>query len=197
MQDSPRPQNSMGQAPPAPGRKNSSSTRQPVSADRTVAIFLAFLCLPFALIGLILGVMSHEHATLSSYTQAHGIRENAVVDAVSTKCPGETSCSSKASPYSQLTVTLPRPVRRHTVSIVNVRQDPHRAKGDTISVLVDPQAPSYSELPGKPFYPMWESEVLLTASVALIVLAISIFLAPQWRKRRQRRPQQRAHRAQA
>lgn len=72
---------------------------------------------------------------------------------------------------------------------MNVRQDPHRAKGDTISVLVDPQAPSYSELPGKPFYPMWESEVLLTASVALIVLAISIFLAPQWRKRRQRRTQ--------
>ncbi len=186
MQDSPRPQEPMGQAPLAPGRKGSSATRRPASADRPIHIFLAFCCLPIALIGLILSAKSYAHATLSSYTQTHGIRENALVDAVSITCPGGSK-SSRCSRYTQLTVTLPRPVRGHTASIVNVHQDPHRAKGDTITVLVDPQAPSYSELPGKPFYPLWESEVALAASVALIVLAISIFLAPQWRKRGHRR----------
>jgi hypothetical protein len=80
---------------------------------------------------------------------------------------------------------------------VNVSQDPHLAKGEIISVLVDPQAPSYSELPGKPFYPQWESEVGFAASAGLIIVALAVLFAPQFRKHRQRLAQRRARRAKA
>jgi hypothetical protein len=184
MQDSPSPLRPTGQARVAARQK--SRTTGPAQDNRPVHIALAFLCLTGAVIALTLGVKSYAHVSLSAYTQAHGVRENARIDAVSATCPGGGN-SSRCSLYTELTVTLPRPVRGHTTSIVNVRQDPHWAKGDTITVLVNPQAPSYSELPGQTFYSPMNFYAAVGGGLGLFAVAMAIFLVPWWRKRRQRR----------
>jgi len=187
MQDSPSPRKPAGQAARAARQK--SATPGPALDERSVHIALAFLCLTGAVIGLTMGFKFYGHVSLSAYTQAHGVRENARIDAVSITCPGGGSNTSRCSSYTELAVTLPRPVRGHTASIVNVHQDPHWTREDTVTVLVDPQAPSYSELPGQPFYSPGSFYAAVAASAGFIVVAIAIFLAPRWRRRRQHRAQ--------
>jgi len=93
------------------------------------------------------GLNAHSQAEKSSFVQAHGIQDNATIISVD----NIAHHSKHSTTYTaQVTVQLQYPVDRTTSSIVYVPNQDNSNPGDTISVLVDPNQPSYSELPGSP-----------------------------------------------
>ena len=165
---------------------------------RVLSMFLAAGLVIVAVVFLAVSLGAGEDAAVSAYTQAHGVRENAVVDSDSMTCADYDlyhSCSQRANLYAQLDVTLRRPVGGQATSSVDLNQDPRLPKGDVITVLVDPQNPSYAELPGKPFNTPADSEAGYVVSAALFVVAMGIVFVPLLRKRRQRQARQYAGQA--
>jgi hypothetical protein len=99
---------------------------------------------------LALGIFGHAEAVRSSYTQAHGVQDNATVAAVdNTEVTG--SRNGPGTWLAQVTVDLDQPVDGVNTSVVHVPYKDRYAEGDTITVLVDPRDPGYAELPGSPF----------------------------------------------
>jgi hypothetical protein len=191
--DGPQARQPMDKTPSAQERKgNHQKPTPPVAADHlALTIFLAALLAVFAVVILAMGLAAAGDAAVSAYTQAHGVRENAVVDSDSMTCANyefTQQCGARSSLYPQLAVTLSRPVGGQNTSSVDLNgKDPRLPKGDVISVLVDPQDPSHAELPGKPFNTAAGSDGMKAASAAMFGLAMAIVLVALWRRRRHRR----------
>lgn len=113
-------------------------------------------------------VAAHAAAAQSSYVQAHGVRDSATVlnvDNTSSTYKGNTTWSA------EVTVQLQQPVDGMTTSIVHVPYEDNSNDGDTITVLVDPSNPSYSELPGSANTTNTSWIVLLVFSVLMLFTA--------------------------
>jgi hypothetical protein len=118
---------------------------------------------------LIAAVAGHAAAAQSSYVQAHGVRENATVlnvDNNSSTYKGNTTWSA------EVTVRLQQPVDGTTTSVVHVPYEDNSNDGDTITVLVDPDNPGYSELPGSANTTNASWIVLLVFSVLMLAIAV-------------------------
>jgi FlaG/FlaF family flagellin (archaellin) len=131
----------------------------------TVTLFLYALFAAFV-IG---AVAAHAAAAQSSYVQAHGVRDNATVlnvDNTSSTYKGSTTWSA------EVTVQLQQPVNGTTTSVVHVPYEDNSNDGDTITVLVDPGDPGYSELPGSANATNASGIVLLVFSVLMLLVAM-------------------------
>jgi len=130
-------------------------------------IIVYVVCLGFAFAA----VAAHAAAAQSSYVQGHGIQDSATVlnvDNTSSTSKGNTTWSA------QVTVQLLQPVNGTTTSVVHVPYEDNSNDGDTITVLVDPNDPGYSELPGSPNTTNAAWIWLLVFSVLMLGVAVLV-----------------------
>ncbi len=105
----------------------------------------------------------HADYERSNYTQASGTPESATVIS-------ENAGTGKAA-ETHVTVRLRTPVGGRDVSVVNIAGGASDKPGDSISILVDPQEPSYSELPGLPDDTAFEG--LVACAIVILVIVSS------------------------
>ena len=130
-----------------PIRRRGSRTAGPVS----LSIFAAVMIVVGAGLFLFSFHIRSESAQ-SAYTQAHGVYNQATVVSIENIAHQSHSQSGPSTTWytAQLTVTLNPPVGGLSQTTVHVPHSVSYAAGDPVSVLVDPQAPGYAELPGQP-----------------------------------------------
>ncbi|MGO9974468.1 MAG: hypothetical protein ACLP01_17030 [Solirubrobacteraceae bacterium] len=117
-------------------------------------------------------VVMRSHGARSSFVQSHGVQEQATVDDVnnSQDC-GRYGCTYSAA----ISVTLARPVGGTMQSVAHYPDTSNLNQGQQITVLVDPEEPTYSEIPGSKLVDSgsWIASALLAlACGALLVLDI-------------------------
>lgn len=147
---------------------------------------LFVLALFFAAVAIGAGVgfaAFHAAYERSDNTQASGIADRATVTSVSVG-------TGKAA-ETKLTVRLGTPVGGHDVSVVNIAGGHSYQPGERVSILVDPQDPSYSELPGLPDGTALESLVATAIVILLTTPAAVASLVGAFRALRKRRRGQR------
>ena len=132
-----------------------------------VAVLLVF---PLSAVFVVMAVNKHAQAAQSSYVQAHGLRESATVGHVDNK-------QVDGNYTATVTVQLQPPVNGTTSSIVHVPHQDNSSPGDTITVLVDPSQPGYSELPGAPSVTGQDWIVPLVIAVVILLFYPAI---PTW-----------------
>lgn len=149
--------------------------------------------------GLIIGsFFARSGASVSAYTQSHGVRETAIVRNVSVStqvhCSGSTpghrtygsqSGQCFATYDARIRVALPRPVGGHATSVVHVARNVSYPRGQALGVLVDPKDPGYAELPGVPY--TTQGEVLALEIVGGVLLVVGLVLIPFGVRRYRRR----------
>jgi hypothetical protein len=126
-------------APPSPHPKNG-----PVS--RIVAILGGVGIVVFVVV---LSISLHSRAARSSYTQHHGLARAGTV-AVVTSVHHYAKTGSWTTYNYDVTLAMPADSVSHTVANDPTRDFQVYARGDPISVLVDPKQLGYAELPGSP-----------------------------------------------
>lgn len=107
----------------------------------------------------------------SQYTQAHGVREQAIF---------AHSLYSGTNTETWADVTLTRPVNGRTTSVVHVPGEVRYTPGQHLTVVVDPQQASYSEIAGNSAfsYSRFLSE---NAGLGVFVLiAIAMLVGALW-----------------
>ncbi len=111
-------------------------------------------------------------AARSAYTQAHGVREVATV--ISARNESDTY-KGVTTWYGYVLVRLPQPVGGQAQTTVHSPDKVHYATGAAVTVLVDPQSPSYAELPGNPLS-VGSSILLFTIGASLVIIICATVL---------------------
>jgi hypothetical protein len=155
-------------------------TRRVVST--TLFSGLVLLALLVALIVVL--TSGTAQAARSAYTQAHGEREVATVISVQNK---SSTSKGVTSWYGYILVRLPQPVGGQAQATVHVPDKVDDKPGEAVTVLVDPQSPSYAELPGEP---LTTRAAVLVFSIIVIVFiivfgAVFVISVRSWRRSRQ------------
>jgi hypothetical protein len=127
-------------------------------------------------------VTTHAEASRSGYTQANGVAGTATVRSVANY---QSSGTRSATTYfAKVTVTLQPPVSGHASAVVNIPGNVSYARGQVISVLVDPADPGYAELPGSPYVTdSTTAGLVISAAVFGIAGAFGIVSAVRMRRR--------------
>lgn len=88
----------------------------------------------------------------SAYTQAHGVSRQATVISVTNFQHHSSSQNGNGTIWytAQITASVNPPVDGQSQTTVHVPHQVGYADGQTLSVLVDPRAAGYAELPGQP-----------------------------------------------
>jgi hypothetical protein len=111
----------------------------------TVLVMITFA---LAIVMVVLTFSTYHNQQRSGETQSHGIAVTGTVDSVdNTQHCGRSSCSWTAA----ITVTLNRPVKGLATTTVHYPAYSYLFTSDSVSVLVDPEQPSYAEIPGVKF----------------------------------------------
>jgi hypothetical protein len=124
------------------------------------------------------------HVSRSQYTQAHGVREQAIF---------AHSIYSGTNTETWADVTLTRRVNGRTTSVVHVPGEVTYTPGQHLTVVVDPKQASYSEIAGNPAfsYSRFLSEhvwIGIPTVIAIVILVMlvgeSLWRVCQWLRRR-------------
>jgi hypothetical protein len=128
-------------------RRRGSRTAGPVS----LSIFAVVMVVVAAVLFLFSFHIRSQSAK-SAYTQAHGVYNQATVVSVNNIAHQSHSQSGSSTTWytAEVFVKLNPPIRGRSQTMVHVPHSVSYAAGDPVSVLVDPQALSYAELPGQP-----------------------------------------------
>jgi hypothetical protein len=123
----------------------------------------------------------------SAYTQAHGVESQATVVSVENIQHQSHSQSGGTSTFytADITVTLNPPVGGLSQTTVHVPHSVSYTAGQQVTVLVDPQAPGYAELPGQPN--VTKADWYATLGGALVFALVGFFLGWQALKMIRRR----------
>jgi DivIVA domain-containing protein len=160
---------------PGPGPGKARATASGPGCLFVLALFFAAVA-----IGAGVGFAAfHAAYERSNHTQASGIPDSATVTSVSVG-------TGKAA-ETKLTVRLGTAVGGQDVSVVNIAGGHSYQRGEKVSILVDPQDPSYSELPGLPDGTALESLVATAIVILLTTPAAVASLAGAFRTLRKRR----------
>jgi DivIVA domain-containing protein len=169
-----RPESGLGKAGPNQDSERSQDGKLSFGCLLVLVLFLGAI-VTGAGVGI---VIFHADYERSNYTQASGIPQTATVisEKVGTGKGAET----------QVTVRLDPPVGGRDVSVVSIAGAHVYQHGDRISILVDPQDPSYSELPGLPDDTSLEALVGCATVLLVVLLSVTGGLVSAFRKRRRR-----------
>ena len=159
------------------------------AAGLVAVLILLFIGVVF----IILSIALRSSAALSSLVQAHGVRREAVilrVDNIAHKSTTTTGSGSRNHTVTSTTytaevlVSLADPVGGQARTTINVPRYETNGPADTLTVLVDPNAPGYAELPGSPSTPAVLQTVYLAVGAFLAVVAItgSELIERYWRR---------------
>lgn len=171
-----------GNSPRRPVASGVVASPGPAKAGRSEFRGMLVLALFFAAAAIAFGYFaagSYSAFQRSSYTQANGIPDSAVVT-------GEHVGTGKAA-QTQVMVRLQTPVGGRDASVVNISGAHPYQTGDRISILVDPRDPSYAELPGQPDEVPLETLVLTAIGGSLMIVAAAGSLIVALRARPSRR----------
>lgn len=120
-------------------------------------------------------------AALSSYVQAHGVRRTGTIVSVqniahrSKQASGNGHTQQTTTTYTaQVATRLAAPVDGQQETTVSVPYQVTSAPGSPVTVLVDPQKPSYAELPGSPATDASDPLILLIAGIVVAVISLSV-----------------------
>jgi DivIVA domain-containing protein len=171
-----RPDSGLGKAGPSQDSKRSQDSKLSFGCLLVLVLFLGAI-VTAAGVGI---VIFHADYERSNYTQASGIPQTATVIS-------ENVGTGKGA-QTHVTVRLDPPVGGRDVSVVNVAGAHVYQPGDRISILVDPQDPSYSELPGLPDDTSLEALVGCATVLLVVLLGVTGGLVSAFRKRRRRGP---------
>jgi hypothetical protein len=116
----------------------------------------------------------------SQYVQAHGVREQAIFAHL---------LDSGTNTETWADVTLTRPVNGRTTSVVHVPGEVRYTPGQHLTVVVDPQQASYSEIAGNPAFSyfrfMTENALFgIFPLIAIAMLVVALWDRCQWLRRR-------------
>jgi len=165
----------VAQAFAATAQPTATTRRRPARRRAYSPRAMVIITVVFALIGIGFGVgafFAHRASARSSYVQAHGVRAAGTVDSVdNTQVCGRYSCDWESS----IVVSLSASVDGVTKTTVHYPDYSDLVAGDPVVVLVDPQQPSYAELPGsKDDEPI---QWIILAVFALLGLVLTVFEA--------------------
>jgi hypothetical protein len=114
----------------------------------------------------------HSEAQRSAYTQAHGVSETATADDVQIF----TTHNKSGTTYTyQIDVTIAHPSVGDGSTTVYGQGATSVQQGDTLTVLVDPQQPSYAEIPGAPYTTTskWVGSMVITIVFGIVAIFMS------------------------
>jgi hypothetical protein len=154
---------------------------EPESNRSAFGWVIAAVVLPVALLVFVAQAAALPgHVSRSQYTQAHGVREQAIF---------AHSIYSGTNTETWADVTLTRPVNGRTTSVVHVPGEVRYTPGQHLTVVVDPQQASYSEIAGNPAfsYSRFLSEnvwIGIPAVIAIVILVGALWDGCQWLRRR-------------
>lgn len=162
-------------------------------SGRAAGLVAVLILLFIGVVFIILSIALRSSAALSSFVQAHGVRREAVILSVDNIAHKSTTTTGSGSSNHTVTsttytaevlVSLADPVGGQARTTVNVPRYETNGPGDTLTVLVDPNAPGYAELPGSPSTPAVLPTVFLAVGAFLAVVAItgSALIARSWRR---------------
>jgi uncharacterized protein DUF3592 len=117
-------------------------------------------------------VQVYSGAERSSYTQAHGVTETAMVDTVQNIA--NQSRHGNVTYTNQVTLTVRHPKIGDGTATVYGQGMASVQPGNTLTVLVDPKQPSYAEIPGAPYdsTSSWILSLLFTIVFGAITVVI-------------------------
>ena len=152
---------------------------------RSIRSAVGWVVVPVVLTGALLVFVAQAAAlpgdvSRSRYVQAHGVREQAIY---------AHSVSSGTNTETWADVTLTRPVNGRTTSVVHVPGAVRYTPGQHLTVVVDPQQASYSEIAGNPAftYSRFLTEfawVGIFPLIAIAMLVVALWDGCQWLRRR-------------
>ena len=157
------------------------SPPEPESIRSTVGWVVAGGVLTVALLVLVAQAAALPgHASRSQYTQAHGVREQAIF---------AHSLYSGTNTETLADVTLTRQVHGRTTSVVHVPGEVTYTPGQHLTIVVDPQQASYSEIAGNPAFSYSRfltdnAWVGIPAVIAIVILVVALWDGYQWLRRR-------------
>lgn len=162
---------------------------RPRSLGLTLALLIpgAFLTV-FGLIFGVVGLATQSAATVSAYTQSHGVREHVTVKGVAVHterhCTSQTR--SRTTEYHQdcwtsydsdVTVALPRAVGGRGTSVFSSDDDGSEyPQGTAVTVLVDPRQPGHAEIPGQPDATRTLALVFEIVGASLLVVGLVLLI---------------------
>jgi hypothetical protein len=120
------------------------------------------------------------HVSRSQYTQAHGVREQAIF---------AHSLDSHTNTETWADVTLTRPVNGRPTSVVHVPGVVIYTPGQHLTVVVDPKQASYSEIAGNPafsyfrFMTDWAGLAIFPLVAIAMLLVGALWRVCQWLRR--------------
>jgi Protein of unknown function (DUF3592) len=154
----------------------------------TAGLLAMTLLLFIGVVFLVLSFTQRSSAARSGLVQAHGVRREAVIVSVDNIAHSGDSPGNHGTTYTaQVLVRLANPVDGQAQTTVHVPDFEAGRPGGTLTVLVDPDDPSYAELPGLPSIRPSAPTVFLASGASLVVVAIAgITLIARGRRRRMR-----------
>ena len=166
-------------------RRLAGLAQRPGFAKRVVTLVTVGVPLLAGIIFLIVSFATRSGAALSGFVQAHGVRREAVILSVQNEEHHSTTTTGSGSSRHTTTstswtalvaVSLADPVGGQTRTTVHVPGYESAASGDRLTVLVDPNDPSYAELPGSPSTSPLLPAIFLIVGSVLVVLGIALWV---------------------
>ena len=157
----------------------------PRFAKRVITLVVVGVPLLVGIIFLIVSFAIRSQAALSGFVQAHGVRRSAVIVSVQNEEHHSTTTTGSGSGRHTTTstswtalvqVSLADPVGGQARTTVHVPGYESAGPGDTLAVLVDPDNPSYAELPGSPSTSPLLPTIFLIVGSVLVVLGIGLWV---------------------
>jgi hypothetical protein len=154
-------------------------------AKRVIRFVVVGVPLLVGIIFLIVSFAIRSEAALSGFVQAHGVRRSAVIVSVQNQEHQSTTTTGSGSSKHTTTSTswtalvqvrLADPVGGQARTTVHVPGYESAGPGDTLAVLVDPDNPSYAELPGSPSTSPLLPTIFLIVGSVLVVLGIGLWV---------------------
>lgn len=140
---------------------------------RAAPVIISFGLLTY--LGVVIGLEvtaadTHAQGAVSSYVQRHGVRRTGAI----LRVQNIEDQAARGGPYytALITVRLAPPLAGHSTTIVHEPQRSDLIVGEGLAILVDPQQPAYSELPGLPFVRSWQWTVAAGIGLAFALVGV-------------------------
>jgi hypothetical protein len=154
-------------------------------AKRVITFVAVGVPLLIGVIFLIVSFAIRSGAALSGFVQAHGVRRTAVIlnvqnqehHSTTTTGSGSSRHTTTSTSWTALVqVSLAAPVGGQARTTVRVPGYESASPGDRLTVLVDPNDPSYAELPGSPSTSPLLPTIFLIVGSVMVVIGIGLWV---------------------
>lgn len=156
-------------------------------ARRFAWLLLAVALLAFATFFAFAAAGAKSSAARSARLQHEGIRVVGTVSGVHNTVSTQRTDTQTRRYRSDVTVTLPAPVRGHPTTTLHFSNLTRLVVGQAVTVLVDPRDPGYAEQPGHgTSSTQWKVLTIAAVGTGGLALLVGGFAGRRWRRGRAR-----------